>query len=52
MACDVVSIFYKGDIALIFEVILPFMIDAEEPIWLYNYYRKAIAAVEKAYLDA
>jgi phosphoenolpyruvate carboxylase len=52
VACDVASAFYKRDVAPIFEVILPFTTDAKEPIWLYNYYRKAIAAVEEAYLDA
>jgi len=51
VACDVASAFYKRDVVPIFEVILPFTTDAKEPIWLYNYYRKAIAAVEEAYLD-
>jgi len=51
VACDVASTFYKRDVAPIFEVILPFTTDAKELIWLYNYYRKAIAAVEEAYLD-
>jgi len=51
VACDVASTFYKRDVTPIFEVILPFTTDAKEPIWLYNYYRKAITAVEEACLD-
>jgi len=51
VACDVASTFYKRHVVPIFEVILPFTTDAKEPIWLYNYYRKAIAAVEEAYLN-
>ena len=51
VACDVASTFYKRDVAPIFEVILPFTTDAKEPIWLYNYYKKAITAVEEACLD-
>ncbi len=51
VACDVASTFYKRDVVPIFEVILPFTTDAKEPIWLYNYYKKAIATVEETCLD-
>lgn len=51
VAYDVASTFYKRDIIPIFEVILPFTTEARELLWLYNYYRKAITAVEEAFLD-
>src|SRR3990170_6033395 len=48
---DVASSFYKKEIASIFEVILPFTTNGREPIWLFNYYRKAIVADEDVQLD-
>src|SRR3990172_12341323 len=48
---DVASSFYKKEIASIFEVILPFTTNGREPIWLFNYYRKAIVADEDVMLD-
>lgn len=48
MACDVASTFYKKETVPIFEVIFPYTTDAREPLWLHNYYRKAIAATEVA----
>jgi phosphoenolpyruvate carboxylase len=51
VACDVASTFYKKRVSPIFEVILPFTTDAKEPLWLYNYYSKAITAIEEAFLD-
>ena len=48
---DVATIAYKKDVAPIFEVILPFTTSGSEPIWLYNYYRKAIVANEEVMLD-
>jgi phosphoenolpyruvate carboxylase len=48
---DVASSVYKKDIAPIFEVILPFTTSANELIWLFNYYKKAIVANEDIMLD-
>ncbi len=48
---DVASTFYEKRIAPIFEVILPFTTDGREPLWLYNYYRKAISSAENIELD-
>ncbi len=48
---DVASSFYKKEVSPIFEVILPFTTSAKEPMWLYNYYKKAIVADEDAMLD-
>ena len=42
---------YKKEVTPIFEVILPFTTTGNEPIWLYNYYRKAIVANEEIMLD-
>jgi len=50
VACDVASTFYKKEVAPIFEVILPFTTDAKELIWLYEYYRRTIAATEEVFL--
>ena len=51
VAYDVASSFYQKDITPIFEVILPFTTDSRELIWLFNYYRKTIAADEEVALD-
>jgi phosphoenolpyruvate carboxylase len=51
IAYDAASSFYKKEVTPIFEVILPFTTDSREPIWLFNYYRKAIVADEEAMLD-
>ena len=51
VAYDVAASFYKKDITPIFEVILPFTTDGRELIWLFNYYRKTIAADEEVMLD-
>lgn len=51
VAFDVASSFYKKEIAPIFEVILPFTTESRELIWLFNYYRKAIASDEEVKLD-
>lgn len=48
---DVASSFYKKEVAPIFEVILPFTTSGREPIWLFNYYKKAIVADEDVKLD-
>lgn len=48
---DVASTCYKEDIAPIFEVILPFTTSGTEPIWLYNYYKRAIVGNEDVMLD-
>lgn len=48
---DVASSFYKKDVTPIFEVILPFTTDSKELVWLFNYYRKAVAGVEDIDLD-
>jgi len=48
---DVATSFYKKEIAPIFEVILPFTTSGREPIWLFNYYKKAIVADEDVALD-
>ncbi|MCJ7714385.1 phosphoenolpyruvate carboxylase [Candidatus Bathyarchaeota archaeon] len=46
VGCDVASAFYKQEVAPIFEVILPFTVDGNELICLYNYYRKAVVGVQ------
>ncbi len=51
VAHDVASLFYSKETAPIFEVILPFTTDGREPVWLFNYYRKAIASDEQVLLD-
>lgn len=51
VAFDVASSFYQRDQVPIFEVILPFTTDCREPLWLYNYYRRTIAADEEVKLD-
>ena len=51
VAYDVASLFYKKETTPIFEVILPFTTDSRELIWLFNYYRKTIAADEEVMLD-
>ena len=51
VTCDVATLAYKKNVAPIFEVILPFTTSSNEPIWLYNYYRKAIVANEEVMLD-
>ncbi len=51
IAFDAATSFYNKETTPIFEVILPFTTDGREPIWLYNYYRKAIVADEDAQLD-
>jgi phosphoenolpyruvate carboxylase len=48
---DVAALFYKKEVAPIFEVILPFTTSAKEPMWLYNYYKQAIVADEDVQLD-
>jgi phosphoenolpyruvate carboxylase len=50
VAYDVASSFYKKDTTPIFEVILPFTTDGDEPVTLYNYYKKAIVADEEVVL--
>src|SRR4030066_291167 len=50
VAYDVASLFYKKETTPIFEVILPFTTDSRELIWLFNYYRKTIAAAEEVML--
>jgi phosphoenolpyruvate carboxylase len=51
VAYDVAASFYQKDVTPIFEVILPFTTDSRELIWLFNYYRKTIAADEEVLLD-
>lgn len=51
VAYDVASSFYHKEIAPIFEVILPFTTESRELIWLFNYYKKAIASDEEVNLD-
>src|SRR4030066_1937303 len=51
VAYDVASLFYQKDVTPIFEVILPFTTDSRELIWLFNYYKKTIAADEEVMLD-
>jgi phosphoenolpyruvate carboxylase len=51
VAYDVASSFYKSGVVPIFEVILPFTTDYREPIWLYNYYKRAIVATEEIMLN-
>ena len=51
VAHDVASSFYKKETTPIFEVILPFTTDCREPLWLFNYYRRTIAADEEVRLD-
>ena len=51
VAYDVAASFYQKDVTPIFEVILPFTTDSRELIWLFNYYRKTIAADEEVMLD-
>ncbi|MCX8171537.1 MAG: phosphoenolpyruvate carboxylase, partial [Candidatus Bathyarchaeota archaeon] len=51
VACDVATEFYKREVVPIFEVILPFTTSAKEIIWLYNYYKRAIAAIDEIALD-
>jgi phosphoenolpyruvate carboxylase len=48
---DVASTFYQDRVAPIFEVILPFTTEGQELVWLYNYYRKAVAAAGELVLD-
>jgi phosphoenolpyruvate carboxylase len=48
---DVASSVYKRDIVPIFEVILPFTTSGDELIWLFNYYKRAVAAEEEILLD-
>ncbi len=48
---DVASLAYKKEVAPIFEVILPFTTSGSELIWLFNYYKKSIAANEDIMLD-
>lgn len=52
VSCDVATMAYKKEVEPIFEVILPFTTNGKEPIWLYNYYKKAIVANEEVMLDA
>ncbi|MCX8204641.1 MAG: phosphoenolpyruvate carboxylase [Candidatus Nezhaarchaeota archaeon] len=51
VACDVATEFYKKEVTPIFEVILPFTTSSRELIWLYNYYKRAVAAVDEIALD-
>lgn len=51
VAHDVASSFYERETTPIFEVILPFTTDGRELIWLFNYYRRTIAADEEQKLD-
>jgi phosphoenolpyruvate carboxylase len=51
VAYDVASSFYRKAVVPIFEVILPYTTDSREPLWLYNYYRKTIAADQEVELD-
>jgi phosphoenolpyruvate carboxylase len=51
VAYDVASSFYGMDVIPIFEVILPFTTDGREIIWLYNYYKRAIASADEIMLD-
>jgi phosphoenolpyruvate carboxylase len=46
VAHDVASIFYKEEVSPIFEVILPMTTSDTELIWLNEYYKKAIIAIE------
>ncbi len=48
---DIASVCYKEDIAPIFEVILPFTTNSSEPIWLFNYYKRAIVGNEESMID-
>jgi phosphoenolpyruvate carboxylase len=51
VSSDVASVFYKAEVAPIFEVILPYTTDGEELLCLYNYYKKAIVGIEDIDLD-
>jgi phosphoenolpyruvate carboxylase len=51
VAYDVASIFYKKNVAPIFEVILPFTTDSKELTLLFNYYEKAIIGDSEVMLD-
>lgn len=48
---DVSSAFYSAEVTPIFEVILPFTTDGKELLWLYNYYKRAVAGVQEMELD-
>jgi len=48
---DVASLCYREEVAPIFEVILPFTTSGTEPIWLYNYYKRAIIDNEEVMID-
>jgi phosphoenolpyruvate carboxylase len=48
---DVASSVYKKDISPVYEVVLPFTTSGNELIWLFNYYKRAIAADEEIMLD-
>lgn len=48
---DIASVCYKDNSAPIFEVILPFTTSGNEPIWLFNYYKRAIIGNEEIMLD-
>jgi phosphoenolpyruvate carboxylase len=50
VAHDVASLAYRRDVDPIFEVILPFTVNAKEIIMLFNYYKKAIVSAEDALL--
>jgi phosphoenolpyruvate carboxylase len=43
---DTAKIFYRGDIAPIFEVILPMTTNAEEVMFVYEYYRRFVVGKE------
>jgi phosphoenolpyruvate carboxylase len=51
LSCDVASVFYKKNVAPIFEVILPFTTSGRQLIWLHDYYQKAIVGVENLELN-
>jgi len=51
LSADVCSVFYERQAVPVFEVILPFSTSGKELIWLYEYYRRAIAGVENLKLD-
>ena len=46
VGCDVASVFYKRNVAPIFEVILPLTTNGNELLYLLNYYRKAIVGTQ------
>ncbi|MEM1658910.1 MAG: phosphoenolpyruvate carboxylase [Candidatus Jordarchaeales archaeon] len=48
---DVSSKFYNVEVTPIFEVILPFTTNGRELLWLYNYYRRAVAGIQEIELD-